>query len=196
MNGHFKLGRILQGSIQSRLQQSSIRKLNITDEQIAKEYKQQILNYPAIGQREIVGTSTKLEVCYFDESTEPFPPVKWERDTAEMRKLQEKEKGDWKLLTIEDKRTLYHGETKFAIGVSAIALGVGLWLALFLRKRIYVYNELPVRDDEYLKNILIRMIQQRQERITGVGSKWDYERGTWKWVKHAPRLRDFPEYES
>ena len=42
---------------------------------------------------------------YLDKSDMPFPAIRFREDTPEIKVLREKEKGDWKNLTIEEKKT-------------------------------------------------------------------------------------------
>jgi len=60
--------------------------------------------YPRIGNREIVGYGLKGKPEYFDMVMFPCPSVRWEADTPEISALRKKEQGDWKQLSIEDKK--------------------------------------------------------------------------------------------
>lgn len=59
-----------------------------------------------IGHREIVGHG---EIPYYTDSfTVPCPAIRFREVDEALGKLREKEKGDWKLLSLEDKKTCKH----------------------------------------------------------------------------------------
>merc|ERR1712113_995237 len=58
-----------------------------------------------IGNREIVGFGINGKSIYQDDVHVPFPSIRFKERTNV--KLLEKEKGDWKKLTIEEKKDLY-----------------------------------------------------------------------------------------
>jgi hypothetical protein len=60
--------------------------------------------HPRIGNREIVGYGLKGKPEYFDTVMFPCPSIRWEADTPEIVELRKKEKGDWKQLSIEEKK--------------------------------------------------------------------------------------------
>jgi hypothetical protein len=60
--------------------------------------------HPRIGNREIVGYGLKGKPEYFDMVMFPCPSIRWEADTPEIAELRKKEKGDWKQLSVDDKK--------------------------------------------------------------------------------------------
>jgi hypothetical protein len=60
--------------------------------------------YPRIGNREIVGYGLKGKPEYFDTVMFPCPSIRWEADTPEIAELRKKEKGDWKQLSVAEKK--------------------------------------------------------------------------------------------
>jgi len=62
--------------------------------------------HPRIGNREIVGYGLKGKPEYFDMVMFPCPSIRWEADTPEIAELRKKEKGDWKQLSVEDKKKI------------------------------------------------------------------------------------------
>ncbi len=60
--------------------------------------------YPAIGKREIVGFGINGNPSYFDMPDFPCPAVRWQVDTPEVLALKKKEQGDWKNMSIEEKK--------------------------------------------------------------------------------------------
>merc|ERR1712211_59921 len=69
--------------------------------------------------------------------------------------LREKEKGDWKKMTLEEKKALYRasfcqtlveveaptGEWKSILGVVLVGISIGIWGYLWMKA--YVYQPLP-----------------------------------------------------
>ena len=71
------------------------------------EFDQKVA-YPRIGSREIVGFGVNGQPQYFDLPATPLPSIRWSEDSAEIKALREKAKGDWSTLTIEEKKTCKH----------------------------------------------------------------------------------------
>merc|ERR1711872_878745 len=115
-----------------------------------------------IGKREIVGFGGNGEATYIDSVMAPFPAIRFKEDVGEIAALREKEKGDWKKLTKEEKKALYRasfcqtlaeveaptGEWKSILGMSLIGISIGIWGYLWMKA--YVYNTVPdtVTDEE------------------------------------------------
>ena len=150
--------------------------------------------HPRIGNREIVGYGLKGKPEYFDLVMFPCPSIRWEADTPAIAGLRQKEKGDWKQLSVEEKRNLYRasfrqtfeeftaptGLWKSAIGWSLISLA-GLMLAYDGWRRVaYNFDKPDSLTEEKLKKQLEFHIAARQGPMRGLSSKWDYETGTWK----------------
>ena len=57
-----------------------------------------------IGKREVVGFGINGEYSYMDAPDLPMPAIRFREEDSEIAKLREKEKGDWKQLTLEDKK--------------------------------------------------------------------------------------------
>jgi hypothetical protein len=60
--------------------------------------------HPRIGNREIVGYGMKGKPEYFDTVMFPCPSIRWEADTPRIAELRTKEKGDWKGLSVDEKK--------------------------------------------------------------------------------------------
>jgi hypothetical protein len=60
--------------------------------------------HPRIGNRAIVGYGLKGKPEYFDLIMFPCPSIRWEADTPEVAALRKKEEGDWKQLSVQDKK--------------------------------------------------------------------------------------------
>lgn len=107
--------------------------------------------------RDIVGYGINGEPQYFDSITHPFPAVRFKKNTPEImvqwlcsvlitlyltmyaffmcmfiwriQALREKEKGDWKNLTLEEKKTLYRAS--FCQTLVEVETPTGEWKAVF-----------------------------------------------------------------
>lgn len=147
-----------------------------------------------IGTREVVGYGMTGEESYIDHWAFPFPAIRFKEDTPDILKLKEKEKGDWKKLTLHEKKELYRssfcqtlaevkaptGEWKAVIGLSLLAFSVAAWG--FIWVVTYAYDELPytLTDDKFLKAELKTMIDRRAGAVDGLASHYDYEKNQWK----------------
>ena len=119
---------------------------------------------------------------------------RFKEDNAEIAMLREKEKGDWKKLTLEEKKALYRasfcqtlteveaptGEWKSVVGCTLIGISLGIWGYLWMKA--FVYGELPdtITDEEKLKAQIERMVAIRANPVEGLTSNYDYEKGQWK----------------
>jgi len=149
--------------------------------------------HPKVGNRDIVAEGINSTPFYVDLTIIPMAAVRFGENTPEVLARREKEKGDWKALSLEDKKAIYRdnfcqtfseiraptGEWKVMLtGVlSAIAIS-GVMLVLFKK---YVLPPLPASINEswqhkQLEQYVIRM----QGQVDGVASKWDYEKNQWK----------------
>lgn len=146
-----------------------------------------------IGHRDVVGHGFNGEASYIDRCDFPFPAVRFREPTAEFKAVLEKEKGDWKNLSVAEKKALYRynfcqtlaelkaptGEWKFCLGVSLILCSSALWIYVWMKK--YVYSEMPESTKmENQRKQLRRFLDLRTDPIDGVSSKWDYENDRWK----------------
>jgi len=146
-----------------------------------------------IGSREVVGYGMNGEAAYHDRIDFPYPAIRYQEVDDKVKALIQKEKGDWKNLSLEDKKTLYRysfrqtfseinaptGEWKTIIGSVLTAVGCALWIYAYMKK--FVYGPMPASTSEEAKKAqLERMIQLRVNPIDGIGSKWDYDNNCWK----------------
>ena len=120
--------------------------------------------------------------------------IRFKEDVGDIAKLREKEKGDWKKLTLEEKKALYRasfcqtlaeveaptGEWKSIIGLTLLGISIGVWGYLWMKA--YVYGKLPetITDEEKMKAQIERMIAMRVNPVEGLTSNYDYEKGRWK----------------
>ncbi|CAG9764741.1 unnamed protein product [Ceutorhynchus assimilis] len=146
-----------------------------------------------IGKREIVGYGYNGEPNYVDRSDFPLPAIRWQEPNADILALREREKGDWKQLSIEDKKALYRasfrqtfaefkaptGEWKYMVGVTLSLISAALWV--FFGLKTFVYAPLPDSFKEENRAAQFRRILDLQVNpIEGISSKWDYEKDDWK----------------
>lgn len=153
----------------------------------------QIHHVSKIGNREVVGYGWNGITAYADRVDYPMPPIRFKENTPDVLALREKEKGDWKKLSIEEKKALYRAsfcqtfsefkyksaEWKQVVGgaliAASIAIFVSLWMAAF------VYTDHPVTLEENRKKAQMkRMLDLNVNPIHGLSSKWDYENNRWK----------------
>lgn len=99
-----------------------------------------------IGNREVVGHGWNGQASYQDRVDYPMPAVRFRENTPEIKALREKEKGDWKKLSIEEKKALYRasfcqtfsefkagsGEWKKHLGISFIMISLGIWASVLM----------------------------------------------------------------
>lgn len=62
-----------------------------------------------IGNRDVVGFGVNGGYMYVDRVDYPMPSIRFKENTAESDKLREKEKGDWKKLTLDEKKACKYG---------------------------------------------------------------------------------------
>jgi len=146
-----------------------------------------------IGKREVVGFGINGTYSYIDHVNSPFPAIRFKEDTPDISALRQKEKGDWKKMSIEEKKALYRasfcqtyaemeaptGLWKQHLGVGLIFVSMAMWI--FILVKIFVYHPLPSSFTlESRQAQLRRMIDLRVDPIDGLSSKWDYENNRWK----------------
>jgi len=149
--------------------------------------------HPRIGNRDIVGFGINGSASYFDLPQVPFPAIRFKENTPENLAVREKEKSDWKTLTLEEKKALYrisfcqtyaemHAPTGNWKRVVAMILGLFSftgWIIIWMK--VFVYPPMPhTLSPEWQEAVLKRMVLQRTGPVEGVASKYDYEKGRWK----------------
>jgi cytochrome c oxidase subunit 4 len=149
--------------------------------------------HPKIGNREIVGFGINGQASYVDRCEFPCPAIRYKEPTSEIEQLREKEKGDWKNLSLAEKKQLYRasfcqtfseinapiGEWKFLVAIILFTLSGTGWLVMYVKK--FVYPPPPhTLNKEWQEQSLQRMLDQGQGAIFGVSSKYDYDKKQWK----------------
>nr|AIX97470.1 mitochondrial cytochrome c oxidase subunit 4 isoform 1 [Ceratosolen solmsi] len=109
-----------------------------------------------IGNREILSNCTFAEPTYIDHWVFPLPTLRYKEITPNIQTLRNKEKGDWRHLSIAEKKLLYRasfrqtyaefsaktGEWKVILGVVLMHCTVSLWIYLYIL--YYINSSLPV----------------------------------------------------
>jgi len=152
--------------------------------------------FPRIGNRDIVGVGVNNRPTYVDRFDYPFPAVRWGENTAAFLPLREKERGDWKKLSVDEFKQLYRGsfrqtfpeftaktgEWKFVIAFVLGACSLSLWVWFGLKA--FVHPPLPSTfSEEHRYQMLKKYIDMDVAPVRGLTSQWDYERMKWKWEK-------------
>merc|ERR1711953_550727 len=145
-----------------------------------------------IGNREIVGYGINGTADYADSAMYPFPAIRFKDDDA-ISKLREKEKGDWKKMTVAEKKELYrasfcltfaefkstHGDWKGILG--GAFLGIAIVTSVFMTFKWFVYPPMPSTfADESLKAQIQRRLDVESGPIQGFSSNWDPVNNKWK----------------
>ncbi|XP_044745686.1 cytochrome c oxidase subunit 4 isoform 1, mitochondrial-like [Coccinella septempunctata] len=162
----------------------------------APPYKRDAVTKFRVGNREVVGYGWNGEPNYGDRSLFPFPSIRYKEPTQEILALREREKGNWKLLSKEDKKALYRASfcqtfAEFStprpggfcevIGWTLMWLSVGLWISIGIQ--YYVNPELPDSFTPTRKRAQMRrQILLQVDPVFGMASNWDYEKMDWKKV--------------
>jgi len=149
--------------------------------------------YPRIGDRDVVGYGFNGTASYVDMEEFPMPAIRFKANTAEVMALREKELGDWKSLSVEEKKALYRasfretysemkaptGDWKQIIAVTLFGIAITGWVYIWIKEN--VYSPMPSTiTAEWQEEQVKKMVRQRQGILEGVASKWDYENERWK----------------
>ncbi|XP_076112445.1 cytochrome c oxidase subunit 4 isoform 1, mitochondrial-like [Mytilus galloprovincialis] len=150
--------------------------------------------YPKIGNRDIVGSGYSVRPCYEDRTDYPFPALKWKANTPDVVALKDKELGEWKNLTMEERKDLYRAS--FCQTFSEMNAPTGEWKQIFSATLLvctasalwmwwcehFIFaKQLPESmTPEYKKKVIERMIKQGQQQMTGISAQYDFEEKKWK----------------
>ena len=108
--------------------------------------------------------------------------------------MRRKEKGDWKKLTLTEKKTLYRasfcqtlveveapsGDWKGILGFVCVGISVGILGYIWMKKVVYPPLPDTITNEEKQKAQIQRMVDIRVNPVEGFASKYDYEKGEWK----------------
>ncbi|BFZ13561.1 hypothetical protein BsWGS_16600 [Bradybaena similaris] len=177
----------------TRVPQRTISSTAVCSRDFVLDHKLQNEIYPKIGNREIVGFGINGQPSYTDRCEFPCPAIRFKETTPEVLKLREKEKGDWKSLSLAEKKALYRasfcqtyseinaptGEWKLMLACIFFVLSGTGWFWIYVKKFVYP-PPVHTLTREWQEQSLQRMIDQEQGHIRGVASKWDYDKLEWK----------------
>jgi len=147
-----------------------------------------------IGSREVVGFGLNGEPLYCDTLHAPFPAIRFKEEDATIAAIRNKETGDWKRMTLEEKKALYRfsfcqtiaeyneptGEWKKILGISMFFISLAIWGVVWLKMFVYAPQPTTISDVEHQKAQIKRMIDMRVNPIDGFASRYDYENNKWK----------------
>ncbi|KAJ2940952.1 hypothetical protein O0L34_g10214 [Tuta absoluta] len=138
---------------------------------------------------------------YKDDAHFPFPAIRFKENTKDIIALKIKERGNWTLLSCEEKKALYRasfcqtfsefqastGQWKLILGGVLFTTSFGFWVMML--QHFYVNEPLPISlSKESQQAQLRRMLELHVNPIDGISSLWDYDNDMWKWqsklVKH------------
>ncbi|CAL7944786.1 unnamed protein product [Xylocopa violacea] len=140
--------------------------------------------FERIGNRDIVGHGYNGEETYLDRHDFPMPAIRFKPNTPDIMALREKEKGDWKKLTIDEKKMLYRasyrqtfsefqaptGEWKGHFGMALVGVAFSIWVYMFFRT--FAYPALPESFNEENRLAQLERMQLLQVNpITGISAK-------------------------
>lgn len=146
-----------------------------------------------IGCREVVCAGMNNKPIYYDRPDYPCPAIRFLADNPYLQALREKERGDWKSLTIDEKKCLYRasfcqtfaemmaptGEWKSIVGCTLFFITLSIWMSIAVKN--LCLPPLPESvSEERQQAQLERMINMQVNPIEGLASKWDYDKGDWK----------------
>jgi cytochrome c oxidase subunit 4 len=143
--------------------------------------------------REVVGYGHAGNSGYTDRLDHWYPCVRFQESNPKYLTLHEKEQGDWKNLTVEDRKYLYRHSfrqtySEFMVpmgywkpGVALYFYSIGLvFVFVFIFHRFMSPIIPPTYTQQYKEYALQRQIDQHSEPLDGVASMWDYEKNMWK----------------
>lgn len=98
--------------------------------------------------RDYVGYGINGMPAYSERLDNPYPSIRFKKNTPEILALREKEKGDWKKLTMDEKKQLYRasfcatfaefeaptGHWKLITGGVLLGLSIALWISFGIHK--------------------------------------------------------------
>ncbi|XP_013404456.1 cytochrome c oxidase subunit 4 isoform 1, mitochondrial [Lingula anatina] len=151
--------------------------------------------YTVIGNRDIVGPGVSGFAEYIEAEEFPFPAVRFMEPYPEIMPLLEKEKGDWKNLSIDEKKTLYRYSYRQTLKEEYTPEGLGKRLligTLFGLSCTMIYTQITIdyifpwdpraartRQADWQGVHLGKLIAQNTSYTPG-DPYWDYDKGEWR----------------
>ncbi|EFO22950.1 cytochrome c oxidase subunit IV [Loa loa] len=158
----------------------------------AKHHNEYCWQKQRIGQREIVGPSSG-GYHFIDSTDRPYPPLRFRADDEIIKPIREKEKGDWKKLTMEEKKLLYRYSFrrtqaellgwnvywKMYLAYALIWSSIGLGVVGLLRHFSYP-PQVPTLSDEWKHAAMQKILILEKPLPEGAATLYDYENDRWK----------------
>ncbi|XP_043478630.1 cytochrome c oxidase subunit 4 isoform 1, mitochondrial-like [Leptopilina heterotoma] len=132
-----------------------------------------------IGNREVIAFGLNGTPSYIDLFHRPFPSIRFREFGPELTALREKERGNWKTLSTEEKKCLYRAsfcntfaemdapdpEWKSVFGWTLVWISAGLWLFIFYQ--VYIRMTAPISfSPEHRIAQYYRSVDLNKRRIT------------------------------
>ncbi|KAL5967542.1 Cytochrome c oxidase subunit 4 isoform 1 mitochondrial [Taenia solium] len=150
--------------------------------------------YPYIGNREIVGFGRNGNPQYLDDLHFPYPSIRFRENDDVFEALRKKELGDWKNLTIDEKKQLYrhsfrmtlaetvapHPRWKLSIAWACFIMSAAMLYLSFLKSFVLNLPTMKYAQKDYKEALLYRRLYSRDGPIDGLVSSFDFENMRWK----------------
>ncbi|VDN00928.1 unnamed protein product [Thelazia callipaeda] len=162
----------------------------------AKHHNEYCWQKQRIGQREIVGPSSG-GYHFIDSTDRPYPPLRFRADDDIIKPIREKEKGDWKNLTIEEKKLLYrysfrrtqaellgwnyYWKMYWAYTLIWISIGLAFLGVLKHYSKLFSFPpQVPTMNDDWKHYTMRNILILEKPFCEGAATKYDYEDDRWK----------------
>lgn len=143
--------------------------------------------------REMVGFGATGDEVYQDRLDYWYPAIRFRVEDDIIRPIRQKEKSDWKSLTLEEKKLLYrysfrqtlaeyeapNGYWKLALAAVAGFVGLATLYITFLNH--FAFPKVPPTfQNEYKEAQVERMLALDKGKFLGAPTHYDYENERWK----------------
>ncbi|KAL7058686.1 hypothetical protein AAHC03_012864 [Spirometra sp. Aus1] len=141
--------------------------------------------HPHVGNREVVGYGRNGTLQYLDDLHFPYPSIRFRPQTDEIEVLQQKEKGDWRQLSIDEKKNLYrhsfrmtfaevqapHPRWKLAIAWATFIMSGAMLYFCFMKCVVLDLPSCSYAQKDYKDALLYRRLYSRDGPIDGLFSR-------------------------
>lgn len=143
--------------------------------------------------REVVGFGVKGDEYYEDRADYWYPAIRFRRNDEIITPIREKELGDWKQLSLDEKKLLYRysfcqtlseydapdGYWKLSAAIAFCVTGLAFLYACFLQRFFYP-PMLPTQENEFKESVIEKKLVLEKGRFLGPAAYYDYENNRWK----------------